>query len=86
MIERIFEIPALVFLVVFGLVGFALGAVVGAIKGEGGRALVRGLGAAVLALVGSLLARAFISVLLGLAGDSPAAGLASVSSRTASVL
>ncbi len=76
MIERIFEVPALIFVVVFALVAFALGAIVGAVKGEGGRALVRGSEAAVLALVGSLLARTFVSVLLGLAGNSPDAGLA----------
>jgi hypothetical protein len=86
MIERIFEVSALIFVVVFALVAFALGAIVGAVKGEGGRALVRGLEAAVLAARGKPVSPGLYQRAAGASWRSPAAGLASVSSQTASVV
>jgi hypothetical protein len=75
MIERVVGDGALVSLMFIALGGFALGAIVGAVAGEGARALMRGVESAVLALLGGMLARGFASVLLALANDSPGAGL-----------
>src|SRR5262245_35084446 len=74
MIERVVgEGVLLILLLAFG--GFALGSIVGAVAGEGGRALLRGVESAVLALLGGVPARTLTSVLLALANDSPGAGL-----------
>lgn len=83
MIGRIFEGGPLLFLIAFGLAGFLIGVIrdrskkdaSGAVKGTRG-ALWGGLEAAVLTIVGGLLARGLVSVLLGLAEDLSKAGKA----------
>src|SRR5262245_18906167 len=77
MFERIFDPAAMLILAGFTVAGFMIGAIIGAVKRESGAApFVRGAEAAVLAFLGGLIARAFISILLGTAKDSPGAGLA----------
>lgn len=71
--ERIFYPSALLFFLLWALAAFVLGVVVGLAKGDGAKALWRGAEAGVLALFGGFLARSFLSVLLGAAGDSEGA-------------
>ena len=74
MITRIFDLSGILWLLGFTAAGFFIGCLMGAIKREAGAApLWRGIEAAVLALLGGLLARAFISILLGVGNDSSAA-------------
>jgi hypothetical protein len=76
MIERIFEPWALVALLAAGGIGFGVGSLMGHLSGGPTRdAVFRGFEGAVLAVAGGLLARAFVSILLGLGGDSPAVRL-----------
>ena len=56
------------------ILGFLLPVIVGAIRKKSG--VTRGIEAAILAVLGGLLARGFISILLGAANDSPGAGMA----------
>ncbi len=74
MIERVFDLPGLLVIVAIAVIGFAIPLIAGAIRGESG--LWRGIEAAVLAVLGGILARSFISILLGTANDSRGAGLA----------
>jgi len=74
MIERIFELSGLLVVAIIAVIGFLIPVLVGVVRKESG--LVRGIEAAILAVLGGLLARGFISVLLGSANDSPGAGLA----------
>ena len=71
MIERIFDIYGLLIILAIAGAGF----VIPLIAGMESR-LWRGIEAAILAVVGGLLARSFISILLGSANDSHGAGLA----------
>lgn len=76
--DRIFDLPAFVFLLVMGVIAFGLGAAVGAegLKESKGDAALRGLEAAILAVVGGLLARFFIALLIWLGNDSPSVEIA----------
>jgi hypothetical protein len=74
MIERIFDLPGLLIVLAIALLGFLIPVIAGAVSGES--RLWRGIEAAILALVGGLLSRSFISILLGTANDSYGAGLA----------
>jgi hypothetical protein len=76
MVPRILEVGPLLLLLVFAMAGFAIRAITGVVKGEGGSAVLRGVEAAVLAFLGGLIARTFIWVLLRTAHGSPGAGLA----------
>lgn len=76
MIGQIFDGFALLFLGLLALAAFIVASIVGAVKREGVKALLRGLEAALLAFLGGLLARSFIGLLLAAADESPAAGLA----------
>lgn len=75
-LARTFEGPPLIFLGILSAVALLIGAIIGAIKEEDARALYRALEAALLAFIGGFVARTFIGLLLGLANDSPGAGLA----------
>ena len=78
LVDRVFTWPALIFLFTMGVVAFGLGAGVGAAKlgdNQAGAAL-RGLEAAILAVVGGLLARLFIALLIWLGNDSAAVQIA----------
>jgi hypothetical protein len=74
MIARVFDLWGLVIVVTIALIGFLIPVILGAIRNESG--LLRGIEAAILAVLGGLLARGFISILLGSANDSAGAGLA----------
>jgi ABC-type multidrug transport system fused ATPase/permease subunit len=76
--DLVFTWPALIFLFLAGVVGFGLGAGVGSLSlGDNqAAASLRGLEAAILAVVGGLLARFFIAWLLWLGGETPAAEIA----------
>jgi hypothetical protein len=74
MIERIFDLPGLLIVLGIAALGFLLPLIIGAVRGESG--LWRGIEAAILAVTGGMLARSFISILLGSANDSHGAGLA----------
>jgi len=74
MLGRVFELSGLVILVVIAVLGFLIPVIAGAIRKESG--LLRGIEAAILAVLGGLLARGFISILLGSANDSAGAGMA----------
>lgn len=74
MIARIFDVPGLLTVLVITLVAFLLPTIVGAIRGTS--EILQGVEAAILAALGGLLARGFISVLMGAAHDSAGAGLA----------
>src|SRR5262245_23560186 len=77
MFERIFDLTPMLILAGFTIAGFFIGVIIGAVKRESGIApFLRGIEAAALAFLGGLIARAFISVLLGMASDSAGAGLA----------
>ncbi len=74
MIARIFDLPGLLLVLGIAVLAFLLPLIVGAVRGSSG--VSRGIEAAVLALVGGLISRTFISFLLSAANDSPGAGLA----------
>ena len=74
MIARVFDLPAIVMVAVIAVIAFVIPVVAGAVRRESG--IWRGVEAAVLAFVGGLMARGFISVVLGSAHDSASAGLA----------
>jgi hypothetical protein len=74
MLERVFDLSGILLILAVALIGFLIPLIVGAIRKESG--LWRGIEAAILAVVGGLLARSFISILLGTANDSHGAGLA----------
>lgn len=75
--ERIVELPAIMFLLIFAVVAFLIRLVWGAVaKGEGAEALARGGETAVVAFLGGFLARMFISIVLASANDSHAISLA----------
>jgi hypothetical protein len=72
----IFDIGALGFLVGLAVLGLVLAGVIGAVRGENGRQIAARFEGALLAVLGGLLARAFIVVLLQTAHDKPNAQLA----------
>jgi hypothetical protein len=76
MIGQIFSGWAFLFLGVLALAAFHLGSFVGSIKGEGGRSLLRGLEAGLLAFIGGFLARSLVCLLLGGKEGPSGAGLA----------
>jgi hypothetical protein len=78
MISRIFELAPLLFLLAFSVGAFVLSLCVGLLKMRepAGQAALRGMESALLAFFGGLMARAFISILMGAANNSPGAGLA----------
>jgi hypothetical protein len=77
MVERIFELPGLLTIGGVALLGLVIGMLFPLVKPENfGSGLTRGLESLVLAAVGGFLARTFVSVILGLAGDSSHARLA----------
>jgi hypothetical protein len=74
----VFTYPAMMFLFVAGIVAFGLGAGVGALSlgdNQAGASL-RGLEAALLTVIGGLMARLFVALLLVWGGDSPVAHIA----------
>jgi hypothetical protein len=73
MIARIFDVSGLVILGILALAGFLVPVIVGAVKGDS--RVWRGIEAAILAVIGGIIARGFISLLLGSANDSAGAGL-----------
>lgn len=72
MVERIFDPLALIVILGVGVVGLVVGLILAATRGESWTVALE---TALLALAGSFLARTFISILLSLGEDSPAAGL-----------
>src|SRR5450432_4533011 len=74
--DRIFELPALMFLAIFAVVAFMIRLVYGAFKGEGAQALLPSLETAVLTLLGGFISRTFISAVLASAHDSTGISLA----------
>jgi len=74
MISRIFEVPGLLVVVAIATIAFVLPVIVGAVRGESG--VMRGVEALILAVLGGLMSRTFISLLMGAAGDSAGSGLA----------
>lgn len=74
----VFTLQALIFLVAAGVVGFLLALIVGlaALSDSGGDAALRGLEAAILAVLGGLLARMFVCMLLAMAKDLAGAQIA----------
>jgi hypothetical protein len=74
MIERIFDVSGIVVIAAIAVIGFLFPVIVGAVRKESG--VLRGVEAAILAFLGGILARGFISILLGSANDSHGAGLA----------
>jgi hypothetical protein len=76
MVERIFDPVGLVVLAVLGGAGALLGLLVAKTRTPSESALWRCIEAPVLAVLGGLLARTFISLLLGAGNDSPGIGLA----------
>lgn len=76
--DRVFTWPAVVFLFVMGVIGFGLGAGVGAasLGDNQAAAAMRGLEALILAVIGGLLARLFIALLIWLGNDSAAVEIA----------
>ena len=73
MFERIFELAGTLIVVGIALIAFLLPTIVGAMRGVSG--IRRGIEGAVLALIGGLLSRAFISAVLAGGNDSPGACL-----------
>jgi hypothetical protein len=77
MIQRIFEVQGLLTIGGIALLGLIVGMLFPLFKPENfGSGLTRGIESMLLAIAGGLLARTFISVTLGLAGDSAGARLA----------
>jgi chromate transport protein ChrA len=74
MISRVFDLVGLLTVAIVAAVAYLLPAIVGSIKRVSG--VLSGIEAAVLAVVGGVLARLFISILLSGASDSPSACLA----------
>ncbi len=72
MVTRIFDPFGLLIIGIFAVAGF----VIALIMGAGESRLWRGIEAAILAIIGGIGARAFISLLMGSAHDSRASGLA----------
>ena len=74
MIARAFELAGLLIILGIALLAFVIPVVVGAVRGESG--VLKGIEAFILAILGGLIARIFISALMSAANDSPGAGLA----------
>lgn len=74
MIERVFELPGFLIIGGFALAGFLISVIFAPVKDKS--RVVVGIEAVILAIVGGILARGFISILLGLAKNSAAAGFA----------
>ena len=75
--DRIFALPALVFLLIFAIVAFLIRLIFGAFRGEGpGGAALPALETAALTLIGGFISRMLISILLASANDSPGMSLA----------
>lgn len=70
--ERIVEIPAIMFLLIFAVIAFLIRLIFGAVaKDEGTQAFIPALETAALTLLGGFIARMFISIVLASANDSP---------------
>ena len=75
--DRIFELPAIMFLLIFAIIAFLIRLIYGAVfKAEGGSAFLPALETAALALVGGFVTRMFISIVLASGGDSDGVCLA----------
>jgi hypothetical protein len=74
MIARVLDLSGLVIVVTIAVIGFLIPVILGAVRKESG--LLPGIEAAILAVLGGLLARGFIGILLASANDSAGAGLA----------
>ncbi len=75
--DRIVELPAIMFLLIFAVVAFLIRLVFGAVaKNEGAGAFKPAIETAVLALLGGFFSRTFVSVVLAAANDSHEASLA----------
>lgn len=74
MIARVFDVTGILLVVGIAVIAFLIPVIVGAVRRESG--IWRGIEGAVLALLGGVFARLFISLLMGSANDSPGAGLA----------
>src|SRR6185295_4988040 len=74
----VFSLDTLIFLAAAGVLGFVLALIVGlaALSDSGGDAALRGLEAAILAVLGGLFARMFVAMLLSTARDLGAAQIA----------
>jgi hypothetical protein len=77
-VPSVFNFQSLIFLVIAGVVGFLLALIVGhaALGDSAGDAALRGLEAAILAVLGGLFARMFIALLLSAAKDLAGAQMA----------
>ncbi len=76
--DRIFQLPALMFLVIFAIVALLIRLVFGALRGEGpSTALLPAVETGLLTLFGGFISRAFISLVLASAKDSFGISLAS---------
>jgi hypothetical protein len=74
MVARIFDVPGLLIVLGITALAFLLPTIIGAIRGTS--QVLQGVEAAILSLVGGLLARSFISLMMGAAHDSAGCGLA----------
>jgi hypothetical protein len=75
--DRIFALPAIVFLLIFAVVAFLVRLIFGALRGEGaGEAALPALETGVLTLLGGFISRTLISILLASASDSHGISLA----------
>ena len=75
--ERIAELPVIMFLLIFAVIAFMIRLIFGAVaKNEGGHALIPALETAVITLLGGFIARMFISIVLASADDSHGISLA----------
>lgn len=76
MLSAVFDPTMILVALGAGVLAFAAGSIVGGTRNEGGRALLRGLEAGLLAVVGGVLAHGLVGTLLQLGGDTNGAGLA----------
>lgn len=74
--ERLYQIPTLIFYGSAGGVAFILGLIIGLVKGDGGESLLRGLEAFLLSTIGAFLSAGFINLMFYLGRSQRAAGLA----------
>lgn len=73
--ERLVELPVLIFLLIFAAAAFIIRLIFGVVKGEEGRALLVALETAVITFLGGFIARMFISILLAAGDDRTDVGL-----------
>ena len=75
--DRLVELPVIMFLLIFAVVAFLIRLIFGAVsKNEGAGAFVPAIETAVLALLGGFISRAFISIVLASGNDSDGVCLA----------